>query len=170
MENLEIWKDIIGYEGLYQVSSFGRVKSLGGKIGGKGAISKEKILKNNLDSNGYYIVNLCKNSIQKTFKIHKLVAINFLGHIPNGFKIVVDHLNNDKTNNHVSNLQLISSRLNSSKDKKKGSSKFTGVSWNKNNNKWVSHIRINGKSKYLGSFDNEIEASEAYQKALNEIL
>jgi len=167
---VEIWKDIIGYEGLYQVSSFGRVKSLGGKIIGNGSILKERMLKNRIDTNDYYIVNLCKNSIQKTFKIHKLVAIHFLNHKPDGMKIVIDHIDNDKRNNHVNNLQLISARLNTSKDRKNGTSKYIGVSWFKKSNKWKAQIQINGKSKHLGLFENELEAHLAYQQKLNEIL
>lgn len=92
MIEIEIWKDIIGYEGLYQISSYGRVKSLGGKVCGKGAISKERILKNCIDFNGYYKVRLSKNSKGKTFKIHKLVAIHFLNHIPKHHQNILEFI------------------------------------------------------------------------------
>jgi len=170
MEDIEVWKDVIGFEGLYMISSFGRVKSLAGKIIGRGKgtmLSEERILKNRINSHGYYVINLYKNGKCKTFQIHQLVAIYFLNHTQCGYKIVVDHVNNDKLNNHVSNLQLISNRLNSSKDRKDGSSQYTGVSWFKKSNKWRSNIRINGKLKHLGYFENEIDASNAYQSALN---
>jgi len=72
--------------------------------------------------------------------------------------------------NNVSNLQLISQRENSSKDRKDGSSQYTGVSWFKKSNKWRSVIYINGKLKHLGLFDNELDASNAYQKTLNDLM
>jgi hypothetical protein len=65
-------------------------------------------------------------------------------------------------------LQLITNRENSSKDKKNGTSQYTGVSWNKSRNKWRVYININNKNKYLGLFTDEYEAHLVYQKALNE--
>jgi hypothetical protein len=166
----EIWKDIPGYEGKYQVSNLGRVKSLPRKMcNNKGChISKEKILKPIMDHYKYYNVKLYINNKQSTKKIHQLVSIAFLNHIPCGYKLVVDHINNIKTDNRVENLQIITSRENSSKDKN-GNSKYIGVCWDKRNNKWRSTIRINRKAFNLGSFDCELEASEAYQNKLKEI-
>lgn len=157
---MEIFKDIPSYEGMYQVSNLGRVKSL--KLNG------EKILKPVIGRNGYLQVKLCNKEKQKNVKIHQLAAMAFLNHTPCGHKIVVDHKNNDKQDNRLSNLQLISQRENASKDKK-GSSKFTGVYWKKEDNKWSSQIIINGKKKYLGLFNSEVEASEYYQAALKSI-
>ena len=93
----EIWKDIVGHEGRYQVSNKGRVKSL--KFG------KERIMKQSLNSAGYPILNLCKEGKRKTFQVHQVVAIAFLNHVPDGNKLVVDHRNNDKINNSLSNLR-----------------------------------------------------------------
>ena len=154
---MEIFKDIKGYEGLYQVSNLGNVKSFYSKWG---------LLKGNKGSGGYLAVGLSKKKIIKTFRIHQLVAIAFLGHTPNGFETVVDHINNNQLDNRVENLKLTTNRYNTSKDKKNKTSKYTGVSWSKSANKWITHIKINGKSKHLGLFINEIEASNAYQKAL----
>lgn len=165
----EIWKDIPGYEGLYQASNMGQVKSLDRIIErGKGTMHiKNKILKPGLMKTGYLSVVLCKDKKTRTFPVHILVAMTFLEHIPCGFKIVVDHIvENDKLNNRLDNLQLITNRENVSKDKKGGTSKHIGVHWNIKLNKWVSEIRINGKRKYLGGFDNELEAAKAYQQAL----
>ena len=89
----------------------------------------------------------------------------FLGHKLNGMKYIVDHIDNDKLNNNVDNLQVVSNRINSSKDRK-GSSKYTGVCWDKATNKWITKIYINGKNKTLGRFDCEIKASLTYQKEL----
>ena len=158
----EIFKDVLGYEGLYQISNFGNLKSL--KYG------KEKFLKATPNTRGYVNVKLYKNSIKKTFKLHVLVAVGFLGHVPNGTqKIVVDHIDNNKLNNYANNLQLITQRENSSKDKKNKTSKYTGVYFSKKRNSFVSKIRINGIPKHLGCFKDEFKAHMAYQNALKEL-
>lgn len=172
MQQEEIWKDIPDYEGYYQVSNLGRVKSLERKCiansyGGI-KLKKEKILSPSFNK-GYLYVVLYFNRNKKTKSIHQLVAMAFLGHTPCGYKIVVDHINNIKTDNRIENLQLISNRENSSKDKKNMYSKYTGVSWDKSKNKWKAQIRINGESKHLGIFENEIDASNAYNKILKTI-
>ena len=95
---MEIWKNVKGFED-YEVSELGNVKSL--KLG------KERILKNSIDKKGYYKVNLSNKGKTKTFKVHKLVAMAFLNHKPCGYKIVVDHIDNNPLNNNVENLQLI---------------------------------------------------------------
>ena len=166
----EIWKDIPDYEGIYQVSNLGRIKSLERKIWNVKNNSysklKCKILKQSLTGKGYLAVNLHKNGIKKTKTIHVLVAICFLGHKQSGMKgFIVDHKDNIKTNNKLSNLKLITNRKNLSKNKK-GTSKYTGVSWNKNKNKWIAQIYMNGKNKNLGYFDNEYSAHIKYQQEL----
>lgn len=157
MQN-EIWKDILGYEGLYQVSSLGNIKSFHG--------NNERVLKSSADYYGYHIIILCKNQLRKTFKVHQLVAMAFLNHIPNGNKMVIDHINDSKSDNRLENLQVVTQRYNSRKTQGKYSSQYKGVSWSKQNNKWNSLIQINGKLKYLGNFTNEYDAHIAYQTAL----
>ena len=168
----EIWRDVEGYEGLYQVSNFGNVKSLARVVKWKNTkrTIKEKLLKLGFDFRGYLVVGLCKEGKLKTKRIHVLVAIAFLNHTPDGTqKIVVDHIDNNKLNNNLENLQLTSNRHNCSKDKK-GTSKYTGVSWHKASKKWASQIRINGKVKHIGYFSNEIDASKAYQSKLESLI
>lgn len=157
---MEIWKVIKGFEN-YQISNFGKIKSLGNN-----ASKKEKILIPSIDYKGYLTIGLCKNGIRKRFKIHQLVAIVFLNHKPCGHKLVVDHIDNNKLNNKFDNLQIISNRENCSKDKKNKTSLYVGVCWYKKTNKWLSCIRINGKKKHLGLFKNEIDAHFAYKNAL----
>ena len=165
MNNTEKWKDVPNYEGLYQVSNMGNVKSLGND-----KKRKEKILNNQKDSKGYLRVSLSKNGKVKPMLIHHLITIVFLGHIPDGTRrIVIDHINNIKTDNRLENLQLITNRQNTSKDKKNGYSKYTGVCWHKKANKWIASILVNKKRKHLGYFENEYDAHLAYQKALEEI-
>jgi hypothetical protein len=155
---MEIWKTIDGYED-YQVSSLGNVKSF--KWG------KEKFLKSGLDRGGYLGVVLSKNKKAKSIKVHKLVAIVFLNHIQNGHDEVVDHINNIKTDNRAENLQLISQRENSSKDRIGGASKLVGVHLGKN--KWASKITYKNRAISLGAFNSEIEASNSYQFALAQL-
>ena len=157
----EIWKEVKGYEGIYEVSNIGRVKSL--------KFNKEKILKAGLNSNGYLTVSLCKYGSQKTRKVHKLVAEAFLYHTPCGFELVVNHIDINKTNNKVDNLELVTSRENSNRKHIESTSKYVGVSWKKQNNKWRSQIEINGKKKHLGYFTDEFEAHLAYQTELKKI-
>jgi hypothetical protein len=101
------------------------------------------------------------------FKAAVLVAMAFLNHKPCGHKLVVDHIDNNPLNDRLYNLQVITHRQNCSKDKK-GTSKYTGVTWEKRINKWKAHIRINSKLKYLGYFTDELKAANAYKKALEE--
>ena len=157
---IEEFKDIPNHEGLYQVSDLGRVKSL--------RFGKERILPGTQGSSGYLVVGLRKEGKPKVRKIHQLVAEAFLGHVPCGYKIIVDHIDENPLNNRLDNLQLWSHRNNIAKGfkSKGGSSEYTGVSWDKVNNKWVAQIMINGKSKFLGRFTCELKAAKAYQDAL----
>ena len=157
---IEVWKDIPEYEGLYQVSNLGNVISFKRK--------NIKIIKKILNPKGRFFVNLYNNNgILKSYRISVLIAIAFLNHKPCGHKLVVDHIDNNKINDKLYNLQVITQRQNLSKDKKNGTSKYIGVY--KYGHKWRSEIRINNKKNYLGTFKNEIEASQAYQQELNKI-
>ena len=157
MEN-EIWKDIPNYEGHYQVSNLGRVKSF--------KYDKEILLTPCKDNNGYYHINLHLQGVRAPCKVHVLIASSFLGHIQNGKGICVDHIDNDRSNNNLMNLQLISHRENCSKDKKNGASKYVGVSFDKRRDKWFSRISVNKKNIHLGCFINEIDAHLKYQEVL----
>lgn len=114
MESIaEIWKDIQGYEGLYQVSNLGRVKSLGrfiDRLVYGNYWQEEKILKPNKTKYGYLIVELRKNKKPKSFLVHRLVAITFIPNSEN--KPEVDHINADKTNNSVNNLRWVTAKEN----------------------------------------------------------
>jgi hypothetical protein len=167
---VEEWKPVKGYEGKYEISSLGRVKSLSRQMwnGFKFWESKEVVLKQQLNpKNGYLHVGLSdENRNGKTITIHKLVAMTFLNHSRCGFKIVVDHIDSNKHNNNVNNLRLVTSRFNLSKDKKNKTSKYVGVSKNKyGTKKWRGQVRFNGEIHYLDC-ETEEEAYIEYKKLL----
>lgn len=96
----EIWKDIEGYEGLYQVSNFGRVKR----------VTTGRILKGGKDRGGYLRITLCKNGVTSTKTIHRLVAQAFIPNPEN--KPEVNHIDENKTNNNVLNLDWMTAKEN----------------------------------------------------------
>lgn len=165
----EIWKPIFGYEGFYEVSSLGNVKSLD-RIIPCGRRVKGKNLSAGIASNGYLSVVICGLK-QSTKMVHSLVAEAFLKHTPNGFKLVVNHKDFNKLNNNVSNLELISNRDNTNaKHLKIGkSSKYTGVTYVKAKDRWQASIRVKGKAVYLGRHKDEHKAHLAYEEALKQI-
>jgi len=167
---MEEFRDIAGYEGLYQVSNLGNVKSLSReRCNGNGCyMSKERILKHRRDGNGYLSAGLYIDGIQKSRTIHQLVAIAFLNHKTCGHELVIDHINDIKTDNRVENLQIVTQRFNSRKTQGRDTSKYKGVSWNSRDKRWKSQIAINHKEIYLGLFKCELAASAAYQKALED--
>ena len=168
----EIWKDIPEYEGLYQVSNIGRVKSLPKKINNRHSfyISKEKLRKHTVNKHGYISIGLCKNGKYKQFRVHQLVAMAFLNHRLGG-KLVVDHINEDKLDNRVENLQMITQRENTIRSMgnyvKNKTSKYLGVHWHNSRNRWRVRIWIDGKQIHLGTFKDEYEAHLAYLKAVS---
>lgn len=101
MEIKEKWKDIQGYENLYQISNMGRIKSLW--------FGKEKIMKQ-LIRNGYCYVDLCKDKIKKHYNIHRLVAQTFIPNPQNYPQ--VNHKDEVKTNNCISNLEWVTQKYN----------------------------------------------------------
>ena len=102
----EIWKTVIGYEGLYEVSSMGRVRSLDRYVRGRGdsmKLHKGRTLHPKIDRDGYCIYNLCKDGKVKNFRAHRLVADAFIPN-PNN-KSCIDHINTIRNDNRVENLR-----------------------------------------------------------------
>ena len=157
IENVEVWKDIPNYEGSYQASNLGNIKSIYRK-----GFTKGKVLKQVIGSRGYKKVSLSN----KQFEVHVLIAMTFKGFISTKGK-TVDHKDNDRLNNREDNIQIISHRENISKDRKNGASKYVGVS--NDRGRWRARIGINKKMVLLGYFDTELEAHKAYQNKLSEL-
>ncbi len=174
-KKVELWKDIPGYEGYYQASNFGRVRSLDRTViykDGRKRFYKGKVLSPRM-RDGYKYVTLTMKDRKKTFKFSQLVAMAFLGHKPDGFKLVIDHINGNRLDDRVENLRIVTNRANTSTCFRTNngtfSSEYVGVCWDVNSLKWKSSIYYDGIIIYLGSFDNETDASDAYQKALSKI-
>ena len=154
---IEEWRKVEGFE-IYEVSNLGRIKSF--------HYNRETFLTLSKNTNGYLNVGLYHNRKRKQLMVHQVVAIAFLNHKPCGTLLVVDHINDVKTDNRVDNLQVVTSRFNNYKTQLKYSSKYKGVHFRKDNNKWRSVIRIGKIRINLGCFNTEEEANEAYQNKL----
>ena len=111
---MEEWKNVIGYEGLYEVSSYGRVRSLNRYVeysNGRICLHKGKVLSPAKNRYGYLVVVLSCNEKRKTITVHRLVAQAF---IPNPDDLLeVNHKDEDKTNNNVTNLEWCTAKYNS---------------------------------------------------------
>jgi hypothetical protein len=173
VKDQEVWKDILGYEGVYEISSLGRLKSLSRVIEtrkGVFANIKEKIKIPILTKEGYFRYKLSNKNKEFFFFAHRLVAFAFIENINN--KPQINHIDGNKINNKISNLEWVSGRENSCHKFKKNncSSRYVGVCFNKNKNKWESSIFILGKSIYLGRYKTEEEAYKSrcdYEKNNN---
>jgi len=227
MKNI-IWKPVLGYEGYYEVSDTGLIRSVGryqlftrkpSKYSmhndeieslhkdGYGSFQIGKMLSNkygykrdsirsycskfirnsyqeilkikrrmkstmlrpNDNSNGYKFVNLSVENNTKQDYIHRIVAKAFIGNIPDGFE--VNHLNKDKSDNRLCNLEIVTKRGNGV-HKNKGtarSSEYPAVSWNKARRKWVGMFKHNRDSYYCGGFDSEKSAFISVVNRANEL-
>ena len=108
----------------------------------------------------------------KTVRIHRMVAITF---IPNPDNLpIVDHIDRNRSNNHVNNLRWVTrsqNQMNSTKTTSKTSSKYKGVSLCKRCGKWHAYIMLNRKRIHIGYYDNENTAAEMYNnKAMNYLV
>jgi hypothetical protein len=156
-DKMQIWKDVPGYDGSYQINNFGDVKTLSDRQG------IERLMKPSLNADGYLIVRLTKDGKTKTCRIHQLIAMAFLGHKPDGtMNVVVNHIDNNRLNNNISNLELVSHRYNVTCHRTD-----LGINWDKGRSKWLVFISINTKRINLGRFSDKQDALDMYQKALN---
>ena len=157
---MEEYKIVQGYEN-YSVSNLGNVKN----------INTQRILKLSTSSNGYFIVNLSDNDKQKKkLKVSRLVAKSFVPNPQN--KPYVDHIDNNRTNNVVSNLRWCSASENSYNSKLHIDNKcgLKGIYFVKHSGKFIAYITANKKRYRLGYFKTLEEAKIARQKKANELF
>jgi hypothetical protein len=136
----ENWKDIEGFEGYYQVSDFGNVRSLDREFIGTTGIRqvvKGKMMSYRSDKDGYNRALLSKNRVQKTIGVHRLVASAFISNPEN--KPEVDHIDASPQNNHVSNLRWVVSSEN----------KLNPITRKRNSNACINRLKAKHKSKIL---------------------
>jgi hypothetical protein len=159
INDIERWKGIDEYD-KYSISTYGRVRN----------DKTNRILKHKTDKGGYQTICLRVNGKKKDMKIHRLVAIAFIDNPLD--KRCVDHINNDRKNNHINNLRwatISENNMNMSKQKN-NTSGVTGVMWNKSAKKWRAQITIDKIKNHLGYFKTIEEAKEARIKAVNKMF
>ena len=174
MKNIE-WKKVFynGLETNIEVTKCARVRKVskdwyGNHLNSK--IGEIDFTKLKLRLDGYYQVGIqIKGLKAKTVKVHQLIAAAFLGYKFQGFKLVVDHIDSNKQNNNLNNLQIITQRENSSKEKTLKSGLPVGVYYWKKTNRYQCKIYINKKSIFLGYYDTPEEASKVYKNILKTI-
>lgn len=166
-EHEEIWKDIEGFEGRYQVSNLGRVMSLVTNHG-----KPQRKLKPQYERT-YLYVNLSIKDKVHTKDVHRMVAKAF---VPNpDTKPMVNHIDGSKLNNNASNLEWVTcsenhkhayaSGLRTSDGTVTGlklgrSSKYRNVCWDSDRKKWIASPKIDGKNSFSRRFDSEVEAAK----------
>jgi len=150
----QIWKPVYGYEGRYEVSNYGIVRSL--------LNNRVHYLKSFISRHGYYNVQLCKNGKMYHHKNHRLAAQSFIGYDERQ----VNHIDGDKLNNHISNLEYVTNRENLNHRLLGKTKRLRGVHKTSKSSLFRAVIGINGKIYHLGSFETELEAHQAYLDAL----
>lgn len=166
---MEIYRDIDNYKDYYQISNFGNARSVDRVIkhkNGKVFKYKGKYLKAYIDSTGYPAVTLCVNQKTKSTRIHILVWDAFGDNARNEHILQVDHIDENKLNNKIDNLQLLTPRGNTTKYRatQKSTSPYLGVSFKKELGKWFASATLSqGKGVYLGIYVCEVDAYFAYR-------
>ena len=141
---------IKGFEGFYEIHLVGpdNTPAVWSYI-------SNRYIRLRVDRHGYHCVDLWKNKVRKTHKIHRLVAMHFINN-PNDYP-AVDHIDGNRQNNQLQNLRWVTNQQN-----QHNRTKAKGYTWHKRDKKWQSYIRVDGKLIHGGLFDNEDEARARY--------
>jgi uncharacterized protein YlbG (UPF0298 family) len=142
----EIWKELDGFDSMYQASNFGRIKN------------EKRIITQYLDKDGYCLTHLIFEEKPKLFRVHRLIAKSFISNENN--KKQVNHKNLNRKDNRIENLEWVSASENNCHRfiGKKTSSIYRGVSYISRDKRWLSQIQINNQKINLGMFKTEEEA------------
>lgn len=161
----EVFKPVPNADG-YFISNKGNLKS---SRCNKGKVTR--LLSPCKDRHGY--LHCCikfNDGKYRNAYIHQLVIMAFINNNYKEQKLVADHIDNNPLNNNLENLQVVTKRENSSKDKKGYTSKYVGVLWAKQVNRWYAKFYYKGRREHLGSFKNEKVAAAVYQLRLEQHL
>lgn len=169
---MEEWRDIKGYEERYQVSSMGRIKTKRRRKAPRSAgdpFTEPRTHNEYLNKSGYPMARLSINSTTKRYLLHRIVASHFISEIPIG--LVVNHIDGNPRNNKVSNLEIVSQFDNNRHGRvsKKSTSKYIGVFYDKQTNKWRAQLSFGGNRYNLGRYKTEELAFEQIKKKMLEI-
>ena len=151
---IEQWKYVKGYEGLYSVSTEGKVVSHRTGIELKPAVNHK----------GYFVAQFSHSGKRKNMKVHRLVALAF---IPNPDNLPeVDHINGDRQDNRVENLRWVTGSANTRNREvcRQSGSRYNGVIIHPKTGNFVTSIWHNGKTVYLGTFKEETKAALAFNQ------
>ena len=161
---MEVWKDVVGYENLYQVSNLGNVKRVGSFRGvNKKYINTYLTPKDN--GKGYLRIKLSKDGKGKMFMLHRLISIAFIDN-PNNYN-VVNHKDSNKLNNNIDNLEWCTQSYNvihSVNNNRWTQVNKVGKGYFKDGNKYYARVTYKRNTLSLGSYDTEKEAEEIYLK------
>lgn len=170
MRYTEEWKDIRGYEGIYQVSDKGRVRSFRVKDGYVGFKLSDtpKLISLIPNGNGYLYVSLVKDGKRTNHYVHRMVAEAFIGPIPKGH--VINHIDYDKANNSAENLEIVTQKDNVlySAHKMRRPKKRTGdyyIRYREKNNSYEVTVRL----RHVGTYKTIEEARKARDEYINKI-
>lgn len=156
IENIagEIWRPVPNFEIFYMASNMGRVYSK----------RYRKLFSATPDTRGYPQVMLSNGKETKCFKVHMIVWDTFGDRPRDGRVLTVDHIDENKRNNRIDNLQLLTNRENKVKSVgKNGRLPGCWLRWDKK--KWIASISVGKKSTHLGCYNSEVEAHKAYLMA-----
>ena len=170
LEQVEIWKDVVGYEGYYQVSGYGIFRRI--RYNCLGEIIFMAYPNGAIGANGYRHFSLGHDDKKKrtTKQMHRIMVDAFIGSYDK--KLDIDHIDGNKLNNNIENLRICTRKQNSYNQKKTKvtTSKYRGVNRRPGYKKWITSIKKDYTRIYIGVFFTEEEAAKAYDEKARELF